>query len=322
VPAGEVTYAVRMGSHRRSSLLLVALASLAGLAATNVPGGLAKAAAKHSGGLVFQSFKLKGTNGYTVEAIEVREADFPPTAAVAAHLGSLSADYEVPGDLRPGMHAVFGSLGSVAVEFQRQKRSVDKLEKGCTSITEKGVFRGRFSFVGEGAYTAVEATSAAGQVLRLPNGFCGFDDRRGVGPPGLPRLTRLEARSAIAQGPVEFVASRLDGGGRVDFDASLREDAGPMRILRSASAIGAEGSFVHGRGQRPRSAAVSPPAPFQGSARFLDPVDGPPTWIGTLSVSLPGAPSISLSGPSFAARLCAHTTLFAACKVALPEQTG
>lgn len=274
-------------------------------------------------GLVLSSFELDGTNGYEVTVFELREADFPPTVAVSAHRERERADYEAPGELEPGVHAVFGSLGRVAVSFQRRKRSVDRPEKGCTWITETGSFKGEFSFVGEGGYTAAATTSAPGEVMRLPNGFCGLGiDRKGPRPPDLIREKRLVARSRVSRGAVEFETNRIEFVRHVWFEAQLREYFEPMTITRGVTAFGPRSTLKLGAGRTPRSATVRPPAPFDGEARFRDPPHGPPTWKGSLSVSLPGAPGVSLAGPSFAARLCAHTSVLGPCKVGPPRQAA
>lgn len=277
-------------------------------------------AAVPRGGLVFSQFELEGTHGYTIEGGELREGDFPPTAAIAAHRGRLRASYEVPAELEPGIHAVFGSVGHADLNFQRKKRTVDRPERSCTSITETGTFHGAFSFAGENGYTAAAASSLPGEITRLPNGFCGFGgDRKSVPTPDFLRATRVTARARIANGRVAFGALALDVDSTVDFLATLREAVGPMTILRTASARGASAAFTLGPGDRPRNASVNPPAPFKGSAQLRQRPGRRPTWTGSLSVSFPGAPEVALAGPGFAAALCLDSTLLANCKVALPK---
>jgi hypothetical protein len=280
----------------------------------------APSARSGSKALVLSSFELEGSNGYTIEAGAFREGSFPATVAVAAHRGQLRASYAISGVLEPGIHAIFGSLGQVAVDFHRKTRSVERPEKGCTYVTETGVFSGEFRFMGEGGYTSAEATSAPGEVVRLHNGFCGFGRR---GRPGIFSSTILVARSRIPHGFLEFEASSLDLAPSFEFRARTQESLGSMTITRSGSAKAMKGDVKIGPGKRPRRIDVNPPAPFAGSARFRDPTGGPPTWEGSLSVSLPGAPTVAtpLAGPGFGARLCLRISLLAACKVALPPRT-
>ncbi len=278
--------------------------------------------AKGRDDLVLSTFKLKGANGYAVEVVEVQGRSTPPLAAITAKRDSLQAKYEVPAEFKPGIHALFGSIGTVAVNFQRRTRSVERPEKGCSWITETGTFRGQFTFNGERGYTAAEATTLPGEILRLPDGFCGFgNDRKSGSLPGFLRTTKLVARARAPHGSLEFGASALGGGVRFGFSASLRENAGAMTITRSAFVNGAASSFVVGPGKRPHYANVSPPAPFEGVAHFRDQTGGPPTWTGPLDVSLPGAPvAVALAGPGFSSRLCRNHYLLRECKVALPPR--
>ncbi|MCW2989146.1 MAG: hypothetical protein JWM24_2084 [Solirubrobacterales bacterium] len=289
----------------------------AGLGLLALP-GLAMA---KSPGLVLSFFELKGTHGYTVEAGELREGDFPPTTAINAKRGDLRASYEVPGELEPGMHAVFGSLGSIAVAFHRDKRSVSRPEKGCRFVEETGAFRGTFSFLGEGGYTEAKATSIPGKVARLSNGLCGFgDDRVNPRVPDFLRASVLAARAPTANGFVEFGASALSIDRQLGFQATLQETLGAMKVSRTASASIADGAGALTPGKRSRPILLEPPPPFEGSARFRDPAGGRPTWTGSLSVSLPGAADVALAGPDFAARLCPNLYLLRECKV--PPRNG
>lgn len=300
-------------------LAVVAVLLLAPPVAAAKPGSEARSSSKT---LVLSSFELQGSHGYTIEAGALREGNFPATVNISTNRKGLQANYEISGVLEPGIRASFGSLGQVAVDFHRQKRSVDRLEKGCVFVTETGVFDGEFTFTGEGGYTSAEATSMPGEVIRLPNGFCGFGgDRRGR--PGIFSSTQLRARSRIPDGFVEFEATAPSFATLFGFRASTLEKLGPMTITRSASAKAAKGDVRIGPGKPPRRIDVTPPAPFSGSARFQDPAGGPPAWKGSLSVSLPGAPELvtPLAGPDFAARLCHQISLLAECKVALPPRT-
>jgi hypothetical protein len=286
-----------------------------------LPGQASAEADGNGRGLVLSSFELKGSHGYLVNVEGAVGAALPSTVAVTVERGHLRASYEVPGEVDPGLRAVFGSLGAVAVDFQRRKRTVDRPEKGCTYITETGTFSGEFSFVGESAYTAAAATSVPGEVLRLPNGFCGFsDDRRGIPTPDFLRSDQLLARSRLQAGSVRFDATAQGGGARYGFSALLREISGAMTISRSAAASSSSGGLFLGPGKQPRRASVEPPAPFMGSARFRDPASGPPSWRGSLSVSLPGAPDVALAGPGFSSKICPQLGIFGECKIPLPPR--
>src|SRR3954467_610407 len=105
-----------------AAAIAVALLTTLGPVATTASAG---------GGLVLGYFELEGTHGYEIEAGWIQEGILSPTASVVAHREGLRAIYESPGDPGPGMHASFGPVGNVGVDFRRQKRRVERPEKGC-----------------------------------------------------------------------------------------------------------------------------------------------------------------------------------------------
>jgi hypothetical protein len=292
------------------------------LALLVLPGGaLAKADSNGKGrGFVFSFFDLKGTNGYTIEAGELREGDSPPTAAINAKRGQLRANYEVPAAIGPDLQATFGSVGSVSLSFERRKRSASHPRRGCAVIEESGVFRGTFSFAGENGFTEAGATSIPGEVVRFPNGFCALGgDRPNPRVPSFLRATSLTARTPTRNGFVEFGATTLHADHELNFGALAQERLGAMKISRSADAHTFDGIGVLTPNKLGRI-AVDPPPPFVGNASFRDPAGGPPSWTGSLSVSLPGAPTVPLAGPDFVARLCHNHSLLRQCKAPLPPR--
>ncbi len=299
-----------------------AIGLAAAIAALSVPLG-DSAAANRPDEVVFSTFELEGSHGYEIEGGALQEADFPAKAFLAAHRNRTRAQYEVPAELRPGLHARFGSLGGYSLRFQRRKRTVDRPEKRCVWIEETGIFRGQISFTGEGGYTTLAATSVPGEVIRLPYGFCGFgDDRRNPAPPEFPYSVAVGAGSRIPGGTVGFEASRLGGMSRIDFSAEVRETIGAVKITRTAFATGAAKTFSLGGGERLRHARVEPPAPFRGSADFHRGGDSSPTWTGSLAVSLPGAPDTLLAGPGFGAKLCPRVGILGRCRVGRSAPPG
>lgn len=190
-------------------------------------------------------------------------------------------------------------------------------------VLETGVFRGRFSFDGEGGYTSAKASTVRGEVARLPNGFCSFEDLKASRRlPAFLRTTTLLARSRTANGSIELEAWSWEIAPKLLVNASVDEKVGELKIVRQAS-VGVEQRFLTvGPGKPPRSGYLKLPSPFTGSGHFEDPADGPPTWIGSLSVSLPGAPAVALAGPEFAARVCLDKEPFGGCKVTLPPGKG
>ena len=258
--------------------------------------------------------EVEGSNGYEVQLSSVRTDDFPADVGVSVDGGLVEASYEVQAELGAGIHAAFGSLGRLDVSFERRKKKVERPEPGCRWIAESGVFRGSFEFTGEDGYFSSSAVNPKGEVIRLPNGFCGFGDDRvaRLGIPGV-RQAILEAKTKTSGGTVSFEASRLTLGRGTPltmFRASLRERVGAMRIERRAHASGKPNTFsLQGKSR----GSVSPPPPFRGSARFRDPARSPATWAGSLAVSFPGAPEVALAGEGFFSKLCPQVPLLGRC---------
>jgi hypothetical protein len=287
-------------------LFLVCVVVLSGLPAS------AGAATGKLAGLKLSSFKLSGSDGYEIEVGVVTVGRRRSAAEVLAKRGPLSAGYLVKTDPDAGLQASFGSLGQLDVRFVRRGKKVSRPEPGCRWVTERGVFRGSFHFAGEGGYVLADATDPVGEVLRLPNGFCGFRKGRRARPavPGLPSETVLAARSRSGGRELTFEASRLESVPPPLFSASLLEHVEGMTITRTARTPGPKSSFSSAGKAK---AMVAPPSPFAGSAQFRDPASGPPSWSGSLSVSLPGAPETALTGETFTARLCPHQPLLSPC---------
>ncbi|HKO39178.1 MAG TPA: hypothetical protein VJU14_12500 [Solirubrobacterales bacterium] len=260
--------------------------------------------------LTLSSFELEGSNGYEVEVSAAREGRQSPTALIRAIRGPFESHYIVPAALGAGIHATFGSLGQLDISFERRSKEVHRTGPGCRSITESGVFRGSFRFAGEGGYFSAEATDPAGEVLRLPNGFCAFDSFRAARP-AIPALskTALSAQAKEGSKTLSFEATRLHLEPRTLFRASLRERVGPMEVEHITAVSGKKRTFITSNESR---ASVRPPWPFEGSARFRDPARGPATLTGSLSVPLPGASPVALTG-DFTVKLCPRVPILSNC---------
>jgi hypothetical protein len=80
----------------------------------------------------------------------------------------------------------------------------------------------------------------------------------------------------------------------------LRESALALIFLGSGSSF-----QITDPSQPTAGASLNPPAPFAGSATFLQESATPPTWTGDLRVDLPGFGTVPLTGPGVKASLCA-----------------
>jgi hypothetical protein len=260
------------------------------------------------------TIKLDQPEGYGVEVTGGRIGKRRQVLAVSVGNGPLSTSYSVKTPVGPRLRGSFGSMGRIDVRFERRKKQVERPERGCRWIIEKGIFRGSFNFVGEQGYFSSQAVDPEGEVFRLPDGFCGLGDFRvaGVALPGL-RETVLEASASGESEDISFRASQMEAfrrpDPRISFDASLRERVGKMRIERQASANAKAATFSHAGAAH---ATVAPPAPFAGSGEYTRSATGP-LWTGNLSVSFLGAPERALTGEPFAARLCPHIVFLSHC---------
>jgi hypothetical protein len=273
-------------------------------------------------GIALSTFKLKGSHGYEVEVLGIHGKRIPEKVAIVANRKPFSVNYNAPGETGSGLSADFGALGGVDVDFHRQKRSVERLGKRCRFVTETGVFRGQISFSGEGGYTSAKAAAAKGEILRLPNGLCGLFADRKRGVRSLLETTTLAARSRTANGSITVEASDFLVRSGFSLTTAMREKVGALEITRSAKIGPREGLLTIGPGKHPHSADLHPGSPLTGSAHFEDPVDGPPTWTGSLAIAFPGLAPVPLAGPAFAARVCVDQYLTKSCNVSLPPGKG
>ena len=273
-------------------------------------------------GIALSTIKLKGSHGYEVEVTGVHGKGLPKKVAIVASRKPFSVDYNMPGETGSGLSADFGALGGVDVDFHRRKRSVERFGKRCRFVTESGVFRGDIHFSGEGRYTSADAAAAKGEILRLPNGLCGLFGDRKRGDRLRLETTTLAARSRTANGSITVEASDFLVRSGFSLTTTVREKAGALEVTRSATMGPRRSLLTIGPGKHPHSADLHAGSPLTGSAHFQDPVDGPPTWTGSLAIAFPGLAPVPLAGPAFAARVCVDQYLTKSCNVSLPPGKG
>ncbi|HEX6666812.1 MAG TPA: hypothetical protein VF081_09485 [Solirubrobacterales bacterium] len=296
----------------RSSLALLALAALA------LP---VAAAAKTKGPDRPPRFgtemHLKGSHGYSVgiTALDHR------TVSIIASNDSASATYSVAGRAsRDGIEANFGKFGRISVRFTPSNEQARRGRKRNCRVLH-GHFDGVIKFRGEAGYTQITAQRANG-VIDLREASC-FTDRP------LPTSNRellaradetdlsLTALGAVAHTGGRTVAfedvelSETDPDGKTAGVfaislASVVEHRGRISISRAAFLLlGRSVTTPSPPGQQPQTATVKLPKPFHGTGSYLAAPGAAPTWTGDLSVPLPGAGTVPLTGPEFDALLCA-----------------
>jgi hypothetical protein len=250
------------------------------------------------------TFHLRGSNGYriSVDASPSARSVIPGghDAPAKKHRGAVTmtvrkhgatSSYSVAAKVaKRRIKARFPGFGGISMRFHPQGFRAGPAQAGVCNIlelTNPGTYRGTIRFRGEHGYTSVRARKARGGV-----GFrdtqC-FKDQKDHG-------TELIARA----GSTGFVAVHDDKFLFTALLARARERRRHVLINRLASRLVDPSAFTFDAGLN--SAHVAPTGPFSGSADFA----APSQWTGTLSVSFPGEPNVSLTGPEFTAMLKAY----------------
>jgi hypothetical protein len=246
---------------------------------------------------------------------------------------------------RKGIEADFGSFGQVSLRFRSKSRFDPRYIpglrlpgplrtdcKGRKPIGEKGVFLGNLRFSGEHGYVEVKAHRRRGEVVRSYRRVCKRRSRAeaskaesGIEAAGLTAAARREGtlRFLIALGfslslEEEEESSTIAFGG-------LKEKVGRVAVDKLALIIDEFDSMrVSPVGEKPLSAEVKLPKPFEGTGSYLKEGKAPPIWSGDLGLRLPGSGLVPLTGPEFETDLCRATELarFERCLESLLEDSA
>jgi hypothetical protein len=256
-------------------------------------------------------FTLKGTHGYEITVVGYLGGR--PSVTLYAKRGHTEVEYTAPGAVtEEAMRARFGSLGSVDVHFEpsgQVREAVNYCDSTHPTVAVRlGSFVGTIDFHGERDYTAVGATHAEGGVgndLALPgepeNARC-KDLAAGGDITQKAQFTSLGAASSKSHVYFSAIATTEVEGGSSPATSHVILAAGSstkqkkMMINRSVIAEAPASDFSFDAGLD--SAAVTPPAPFSGTARFRKGA-GTSSWTGSLEVPIPGLGTVALAGPGF-----------------------
>lgn len=275
-------------------------------------------------------FALEGSHGYLLFV----NANGHRQVTLTAIKGLSSAvTYTVPGRAtRRGIFADFGALGRIAVRFDgspvrgKRKREGRFSCAGRRGTYESGTFTGTIRFRGEHGFTGVDSQRARGGFVKKFRRSC--EPRRSSRSP-LSFLSRpeTEIRSIRNMLIVDSKREGRRGGlGIIEFEllsdrkplgrlslavivATSSERVGRVKIDRLYLELGEGEEMLTSRpGADPVTATVAMPGPFSGTATYRDQKGAPPSWLGSLAVSLPGAPKMPLTGPGTSVDFCQADT--------------
>ncbi len=306
-----------------AAAVLVAAPTTASAGVVSVPGTVA-------------GMSLKGSNGYkiVIQTPKAGRVQLGAFKGVGSNRALVFAVYTTRGRATPrGLKADFGKLGRISLRFKASattsatnKASAAKVVpfpddcKGRPPVLKTGRFEGTIRFRGEQGYTSVSATSAKGYLLRAFKGTC---------PPGSAERRLPSARASRADGLSFFsttLAAAAKAGDRTIFlqstkveqlprnqggetfhliNAGTRERRGRVAIQRGAlDAVEPKSLAASPLGVEPITAALDLPDPFAGTGTYVEQAGSPPAWTGDLSMRLPGAGLIPLTGPAFKTVFC------------------
>lgn len=240
-------------------------------------------------------FKLQGSHGYKITGEAFLEEGLPHAfLTLSVTRGKELASYRAPAQVTAdSIHADLGSLGRVDLTLRRS--GLEKpLHVPCfhhRETFEPGTWEGVIEFDGEGGYTRARATRTAA----LPYlALLGFERGRSCsgGSSGESRSANLPgarlAGVSFADGrALKFQFNKNRPGGKTLFSASLAERRGGIRIYRALGGVAPAGAFRYD--PLLRTATLSPPAPFSGTARLTREQNAvSPLLAGDLTLDFPG----------------------------------
>jgi hypothetical protein len=245
-----------------------------------------------------------------VVALEVRRrARHPTFLERLLQLDRAATAYVVRGTVTPRrIKASFGKLGTVDVRFRPSGRlEHSHRRRHCRGpdhfTSQLGVYVGSIRFTGESHYVALRTQRAKGRV-RSPLGlrcassrFRSLDGSRqrkvGQHPSFSPTILTAGWRQPMASTEL-FV---LRGGDITLYLAIGEMNTGRMARIRYGQTTASSKSFS--LNETATAATLRPPFPFRGKATYRAAPDGTANWGGSLTIAVPGAPRLPLTGEQF-----------------------
>jgi hypothetical protein len=216
------------------------------------------------------------------------------------------------------IEADFGALGRIDVRLDLIRFGSDPFRKGrCKGrgpLYGEGTYRGTIEFSHEGGVPEVSTKRGRVHFERLFKQVC--KRRRPRFKPGpYPKLKRkIEEGTLTVRGKGEGRTVRLSAtifafrrhpaqsGGTLRVTVYERREG--VRIARWRGYFFDDSFVMSKRGRKPETVKVKLPEPYAGRALYSRNPGSPPSWTGDLSIDLPGADGIALTGPGFSADLC------------------
>jgi hypothetical protein len=253
----------------------------------------------------FGSFRLKGTNGYSIFVIALSKPRFKH-GEILVFVGRRSVGgvdsviYLAPAKVTPTtIDADLGPVGQVSLQFEPSgppERVHASCKQGGSVTYEPGAWVGVIEIAGEEGFTQVHRTrtkAIANPFRETGCGLIGIGETSGQ----KPDAARLIARSATRKRAIYLQANKNHRKARVRLEASLEERRHGLVVSREVVRLFKPGAFTFDA--ELRSATLAPPAPFSGSASFHRGAKPANQWAGNLSVDFPGRADVPLAGRRF-----------------------
>jgi hypothetical protein len=259
----------------------------------------------------FGAFRLKGTNGYSILVMGFSRPHYKQGEVLAfATKEHAAVTYVTSATVTATtIEADLGAAGELAVEFQPDgapERVHSSCEEDGVVTFQPGFWVGKIEITGEEGFTTVQKTRAKAIVTPFLDILCGASaGGEGIGH-GFPGVRLVVRDGALHRFPLLQVNQNRPGG-PLRIEAHLEERRGDLIVDRTI-----EGLYL-GNGlhfdPKLRSATLSPPAPFSGSATFHRDAKPANRWTGNLTLDFPGRADVPMTGRAFKTTL-AHARWF------------
>jgi hypothetical protein len=262
-----------------------------------------------SGGSLVYTSRLSATNGYRFQfsANERRQRRHFKLTVEGHHA---TVTYETKGGQAPanGIAVDLGRRGRFDLRFvPAGKVKTLGVGRGCEGPKgrwQRGYLVGVGRFRGERDYTEAHVRRIPAISESWPAIRCHFAQGGGHGSPR--RAQVFAHRRSVGFGAVLDRRDLAPFGSRALFRAWEYRRAGRMQISREVKVRAPESTFTFPGGPKlPEDVALTPPAPFTGSATFSRSPESTFAWSGDLAVAFPGTGRIPLTGVGFGAGVCA-----------------